>query len=138
MKGKIVMNNEENIYSKLCINCNQMFIGKGKSPDLCPDCEKLYQNEYLGQWIVYQNDYIQIIGENLKGRKTPIYHIISRLSKDEIGQIKWYGAWRKYCFFPNGDTVWDKKCLDSVCDWLLEVNTPVEKRTAKGEGDIWK
>lgn len=133
-----MMNNEENIYSKLCINCNQMFIGKGKSPDLCPECKRKYESEQVGWWIVYQNEYIEIVGENLKGRKTPIYHINSLRSQDEIGQIKWYGAWRKYCFFPNGDTVWDKKCLDSVCDWLLEVNTPVEKRTAKGEGNIWK
>ncbi len=94
--------------------------------------------ENIGMWIVYQNEYIEIVGENLKGRKTSIYHINSFRSQDEIGQIKWYGAWKKYCFFPNGDTVWDEKCLCSVYDWLLEVNTPIEKRITKGNYSIWR
>lgn len=33
---------EENIYNKLCIKCNQIFIGKGKGPDICPECDKHY------------------------------------------------------------------------------------------------
>lgn len=30
---------EENIYSKLCVKCGNMFIGKGKGPDICQDCK---------------------------------------------------------------------------------------------------
>jgi hypothetical protein len=35
-----------------------------------------------------------------------------------IGQIKWHGPWRKYCFFPEGDTLWDKNCLQEVCGFI--------------------
>ena len=84
-------------------------------------------------WVVYQSEYIEIIKEEFVNRKTPIYHINSKHSQDEIGVVKWYGAWRKYCFFPNGDTIWDMKCLQQVCDWLLEVNTPIKNRTTKKE-----
>lgn len=49
------------------------------------------------------------------------------LSKDEIGQIKWYGAWRKFCFYPNGDTIWDNKCLEQIIAFLNQVNTKKKK-----------
>lgn len=36
-------------------------------------------------------------------------------------------------FFPNGDTIWDNKCLEKIIDFLQELNTPVSKRTAKNK-----
>ena len=96
--------------------------------------DELYQTSVMSNWILAaNNDYFSIIEERVNGRKTPIYHICSKRSKDEIGQIKWYGAWRKYCFFPNGETIWDNKCLEKIIDFLQELNTPVSKRTAKNK-----
>ena len=67
-------------------------------------------------------EFITIKTEEIQNRKTPIYHIISKNSEDEIGIIKWFGAWRKYCFFPNGNTVWDNKCLQYIINFLNEKN----------------
>ena len=75
---------------------------------------KIFDNVIVSNWIVYQSEYIEIVSETIEKRKTPIYHIYSKHSNDEIGIIKWYGAWRKYCFFPNEDTIWDKKCLEQM------------------------
>lgn len=47
-------------------------------------------------------------------RKTAIYAVVNRTSGDWIGEIKWYGAWRQYCFFPYGNTVWSAGCLKDV------------------------
>jgi hypothetical protein len=34
-----------------------------------------------------------------------------------LGKIVWYGAWRKYCFFPLGETVFDKACLRDIANF---------------------
>ena len=36
-----------------------------------------------------------------EGRKTKIFSIRAKEDDDFIGLVKWYGAWRKYCFFFN-------------------------------------
>lgn len=48
------------------------------------------------------------------GRKTPIYSVCNNRSGVDLGSIKWYGPWRQYCFFPDGDTVWSRSCLDEI------------------------
>jgi hypothetical protein len=35
-----------------------------------------------------------------------------------LGYIKWHGAWRQYCFFPNGDCIWSSDCLDNLSDYI--------------------
>ena len=85
--------------------------------------ESYYENKLACQWILASNnDYFSILEEKLEGRKTPILHICSKLSGNEIGEIKWYGAWRKFCFFPNKDTIWDDKCLTSLNEFLIQYN----------------
>lgn len=59
----------------------------------------------------------------VQGEKTNIYRITTRNGVD-AGVIKWYGPWRKYCFFPSHSTIWDTKCLNEVVkclDRLMEV-----------------
>jgi|HubBroStandDraft_4_1064222.scaffolds.fasta_scaffold00070_15 hypothetical protein len=49
-----------------------------------------------------------------------------------LGVIKWYGPWRKYCFFPNGNTVFEQDCLRDI-SLFVETRTKLhrEKRLAK-------
>lgn len=54
----------------------------------------------------------------LKGRVTQIYNVINRKWGDKIGQIKWYGAWRQYCFFPRKNTIWSKSCMKDIMEVL--------------------
>jgi hypothetical protein len=71
--------------------------------------------------IVYESKYFIVTKQVIEKRKTPIYHIIS-LDGIEIGKIKWYQSWRKYCLFPDGDTIWDNKCLKDVITIMDELN----------------
>lgn len=32
----------------------------------------------------------------------------------QIGGISWYGPWRKYCFFPMYQTVYEQVCLREI------------------------
>lgn len=93
--------------------------------------EDYFSRKLLSQKIVVSNEYFMILEEKLINRKTPIFHIYNSKSKDEIGEIKWYGAWRKYCFFPNHDTIWDSKCLNNINNFLEEINTLKKEQDCK-------
>lgn len=49
--------------------------------------------------------------------KTSVWHIIGHGSII-LGEIKWHCAWRRYCFFPANDTIWDLNCLDEVAMFI--------------------
>lgn len=54
--------------------------------------------------------------------KTNIYSIINKMdSSVHLGYIKWFGPWRKYCFYPTSGTVWDTKCLAGVVFFINEL-----------------
>jgi hypothetical protein len=45
------------------------------------------------------------------GCKTPRYLVRNKSQDAILGIIKWYGAWRQFCFFPQPETVWSTGCL---------------------------
>lgn len=48
-----------------------------------------------------------------------------------LGEVKWYGPWRKYCFFANRELalVFDKDCLRDIAQFCEdETNYHKEKR----------
>lgn len=50
----------------------------------------------------------------------------------ELGQVKWYGPWRCYAFFPADGTLFERVCLRDIaafCDWLM-----AERKREKGNG----
>jgi len=53
-----------------------------------------------------------------KNRKTSDYDVINRSGGYSLGKIKWYGAWRQYCFFPEHSTVWNSGCLKDILDFM--------------------
>ena len=68
--------------------------------------------------------YFEVHEEPLrKGRKTSNHYIINLSSGALLGEIKWYGAWRQYCFFPSpsADTVWSTGCLDDIKDYIKKL-----------------
>lgn len=46
--------------------------------------------------------------------KSEIWNIISLSSEFILGQIKWYGQWRQYCFFPSPHSVFNGTCMDEI------------------------
>lgn len=76
----------------------------------------------MNEKITYKSDYFYITEEILPNRKTPIYNIINN-NNLKIGQIRWYGPWRKFCFYPDSDTIWDNKCLQDVLNIINDYNS---------------
>lgn len=52
--------------------------------------------------------------------KTKVWEIENRHHGTTIGIIKWNGGWRKYCFYPYEDTMYDKKCLNRIAEFMDE------------------
>jgi len=47
-------------------------------------------------------------------QKTKIIAVVNIHHDEQIGEIKWFGKWRQYCFYPNGNTIWNVNCLNDV------------------------
>ncbi len=71
--------------------------------------------------ILYKGKYFYIQKEERPGRKTPILRVTNN-SGAHLGEIKWYGAWRKFCFFPANETIWDDKCLEDLVSFVRRFN----------------
>lgn len=76
----------------------------------------------MNEKITYKSNYFYITEEILPNRKTPIYNIINN-NNLKIGQIRWYGPWRKFCFYPDSDTIWDNNCLQDVLNIINDYNS---------------
>lgn len=63
-------------------------------------------------------------------KKTETYAVRNIRSQEVIGYIKWEGAWRQYCFYPEGQTIWSRSCLMDVQDFLCKL---AYERTGKGK-----
>lgn len=53
------------------------------------------------------------------GQKTRRYRVTSNMSGFSLGQIRFYGAWRKFCFFPDENTVFDASCLQEIIEFCV-------------------
>ena len=54
--------------------------------------------------------------------KTCIWFVKSRGNSVPLGQVRWYGAWRKYVFYPSHDTLFDYACLQDIASFC-QTNT---------------
>lgn len=50
--------------------------------------------------------------------KTFVWFCYSKSSNDLLGEVKWYGPWRQYCFFPEPNTVFNVTCFDHINNFI--------------------
>jgi hypothetical protein len=77
--------------------------------------------EIKGKWITFRR--AASIG------KTERWLIVSE-NGGEIGAIRWYGPWRRYCFLPLEGTVYEEQCLREIADFCERL-TKAHKAAAK-------
>jgi hypothetical protein len=53
--------------------------------------------------------------------KTSIWSCLNNKSGAELGRIKWYAPWRKYCYFPTVQAVYDTGCLKDIIDFISQL-----------------
>ena len=73
--------------------------------------------------IIKETNFIRFVRlDRPKKHKTDIVQILN--SNDELlGEIKWYANWRKYCFFPSSDVLFDAICLENILDVVFQLQT---------------
>lgn len=50
--------------------------------------------------------------------KTEVWFVYSKRHGLLLGEIKWYGSWRQYAFFPEKATIWNMECLSTINLWI--------------------
>lgn len=51
-------------------------------------------------------------------RRTKIWTVMTTFGNGiSLGQVKWYVNWRKYCFYPSVETLFDPACLRAIADF---------------------
>lgn len=52
------------------------------------------------------------------GRKTKVFMVVTKDYECDLGTVQWNPQWRKYCFYPAEDTIFDKGCLLEICNFI--------------------
>jgi len=55
-------------------------------------------------------------------KKTQTYQVLSTQHGFMLGEVKWFGRWRQYTFFPQADSVFNKDCLIYISEFLDGLN----------------
>ena len=62
--------------------------------------------------------------------KTKKYYVFTKdFVSLKLGEIKWFGRWRQYSFFPEPNTVFEKQCLKDITNFIetLMLNRKIKK-----------
>ena len=80
--------------------------------------------------ILKETKYLSFIVKEHKP-KTKVVAVVNKTHKQEIGVIRWYGAWRQYCFYPHPNTIWNTACLNDVNNMITKLTPkPRQKKVA--------
>lgn len=80
----------------------------------------------MAKWMSFEWD------ENTKSKITKVWTVIANQSNFVLGQIKWHSGWRRYCFFPNPNTLFEQDCLRDIANFI-ESETTIHKEKRKSE-----
>lgn len=89
---------------------------------------------FIKERTIYQSEKVRVyINEcHSPGRKTRIFAV--RKDVEEVcaghylGEIRWNGSWRQYCFYPDKNTFWSAGCKEEIAKFEREMN---KKQRAK-------
>jgi len=83
-----------------------------------------------------QESYIRIeLDEGAsKGRKTSVWRVLANDDDTLLGEIRWFGRWRGYAFFPEATTLFEQKCLREIADFVESKSKDHRKGWRRGAG----
>lgn len=65
--------------------------------------------------------------------KTKIFKVTNKENGSFLGMIKWYGAWRTYCFFVQDATIFEPTCLKDIASFIE--NLMLQRKALKQQED---
>jgi len=66
--------------------------------------------------------YIHFVKSKEKKPKTEIWLVRTNYDLTLLGQIRWYGQWGQYTFFPEDGTIYEKTCLEDIKNFEILLN----------------
>ena len=66
--------------------------------------------------------------------KTSVWNVVTKQG-DLLGQVKWFGRWRQYSFFPEFQTIYERQCLRIIADFCEEQTRLHQERTHNPENE---
>jgi hypothetical protein len=66
--------------------------------------------------------YIHFVLEDNGKRRTQVWACLNNKSNAELGIVKWYSAWRQYCYFPERPAIYSDGCLHDVASFVASLN----------------
>lgn len=64
---------------------------------------------------------MEFIDDSVPGQKTIRLIVTNKAKRHILGEIKWYGQWRRYAFQPQAGTIFDAECLGDLKAKLEEL-----------------
>jgi len=55
-----------------------------------------------------------------KSGKSKVFRLVVHDTGATLGFLKWTGRWRCYAFYPNAETLYEKRCLRDIADFCEE------------------
>jgi hypothetical protein len=93
----------------------------------------------VGGWVMEIKTSFQFLYfiEKEKKPKTSTWSCKTR-DGVELGIVKWYSAWRQYCFFSSVQAVYSAGCLTDIAEFCRQLNSIQRKewqgRAAESKG----
>ena len=50
--------------------------------------------------------------------KTKVYEVYNTRYGALLGVVKWYGPWRRYCFWPQANCIFSAGCMEDVAQFI--------------------
>jgi len=79
--------------------------------------------------VIFDQGYLLFV--LLKRGKTERWDVRSVKHGNRLGIIKWHGAWFRYAFFPESDTLFDAECLK-----ILRAFIAIRDEVRRGNPDV--
>lgn len=64
--------------------------------------------------------------------KTKRFGVFAKDGRSPLGEISWFGRWRRYTFKPFAGTVYEQQCLRDIAAFC-ELQTKTHKEKAKAD-----
>lgn len=78
----------------------------------------------MSKWIEFR----EVPRPDYKGN-TKLWHVVPKEGVGYLGEVRWYGPWRQYAFYPNIQTVYERQCLRDIANFCEE--RTIDHRRAK-------
>jgi len=68
-----------------------------------------------------EGTYIRFVSMGIRpGQKTERWVVETKEDEDHLGEVKWFGRWRQYAFFPAPECVFEQSCMREISDFIEE------------------